>query len=318
MNGKSKLDGSIAVLIPCFNESLTIAKVVRDFHEQLPEAVIYVFDNNSTDDSKPIAEKAGAVVIREKRQGKGFVVAAMLRKVKADYYIMVDADDTYPAEYSRALLGPLYEDEADMVVGQRLSDHTPNAFRFMHLFGNKAICYLINSIFHSELEDPLSGYRSFTRKVALELPVVASGFDIETELTLQMLYRQFVIKEIEIPYRARPAASSSKLNTFKDGLRVLMKIFLILRSYKPLTFFGSLAILCEIVSFGILLYLLHVRGQQPGNIPGFMFTLSTSFSIIGIFLGSIGIILNSLNFRLLEDMSTLSKQINDLKDENLK
>lgn len=317
MNEKSKSDKSIAVLIPCFNEGPTIAKVVRDFREQLPEASIYVFDNNSSDDSYALAEKAGAIVIREKRQGKGFVVAAMLRKVKADYYIMVDGDDTYPAEYCQSLLEPLYEDKADMVVGQRLSDYTHNAFRFMHLFGNKAICYLINSIFHSGLKDPLSGYRSFTRNVALELPVVASGFDIETELTLQMLYRQFVIKEIEIPYRARPAESNSKLNTFKDGLRVLMKIFLILRSYKPLTFFGSLAIISEIISFTILIYLLRAHGQEPGNMPIFMFTISASMFIIGIFLGSIGIILNSLNFRLLEDMSTLSKQINDLKDEDL-
>ena len=306
-----KSAGNIAVLIPCYNEQTTIQKVIRDFRAALPEAAIYVFDNNSTDDSRALAQAAGAIVIREKRQGKGFVVAAMLRKVKADYYVMVDADDTYPAEYSRALLQPLFDEQADMVVGQRLSDHEEHAFRFLHLFGNKAICSLINSIFHSDLRDPLSGYRAFTREVALQLPVVASGFDVETELTLQMLYRQFVIREVSVPYRARPTDSPSKLSTFKDGFRVLMKIFLILRSYKPLTFFGGLGIICEIVAFAIILFLLPLRPEQTNDVPILLFTLSSSLFMIGILLAVMGVFLNSLNFRLLEDMSTITKQIND-------
>jgi glycosyltransferase involved in cell wall biosynthesis len=307
---------SIAVLIPCYNEQATIEKVVRDFRIQLPQADIYVFDNNSTDNSRALAEAAGAIVIKEKRQGKGFVVAAMLRKVRADYYIMVDADDTYPAEYCRALLQPLYDDQADMVVGQRLSEYDQHAFRFLHLFGNKAICRLINSIFHSDLQDPLSGYRAFTSEVALQLPVVASGFDVETELTLQMLYRQFVIQEISVPYRARPSESPSKLNTFKDGFRVLMKIFLILRSYKPLTFFGTSGIICEITAFIIVLFLLPVRQAQTGNAPVLLFTLSSSLFMIGILLAAMGVFLNSLNFRLLEDTSVLSKQIQNNKFVN--
>jgi glycosyltransferase involved in cell wall biosynthesis len=303
---------SVAVLIPCFNEAGTIEKVVRDFTRELPLAAIYVFDNNSTDGSGALAKKAGAIVIREKKQGKGFVVAAMLSKVKADYYLMVDADDTYPAEYCHALLQPLYEENADMVVGQRLSDYEKHAFRFLHVIGNKTICWLINLIFHSNLKDPLSGYRAFTRGVALQLPVVASGFDVETELTLQMLYRQFVIKEITIPYRARAKESLSKLSTFRDGLRVLVKIFLILSSYKPLTFFGGLAIICEIVTSWMVFFILPAQ-QKAGNAPVFLAMISSSLFTIGIFLGAIGLIINSLNFRLLEDMNSLSKQIRDVK-----
>jgi glycosyltransferase involved in cell wall biosynthesis len=310
MNKKQK---TIAILIPCFNESQTITKVVLDFHVQFPNALIFVFDNNSTDGSGVLAKKAGAVVIKEKRQGKGFVVASMLQKIQADYYIMVDADDTYPAEFGHALLKPLIDEEADMVVGQRLSQYDKKAFRSFHFFGNKVICGLINSIFHSNLKDPLSGYRAFTRDVALELPVVASGFDIETELTLQMLYRHLIIEEVPIPYRARPSGSSSKLNTFKDGVRVLLKIFLILRSYKPLTFFGSLAIVSEVIALGAGMLILLNYLYSGGGVNIALAIGCSSFFIIGIFFASIGIIINSLNFRLLENMSVLEKQIHWIK-----
>jgi glycosyltransferase involved in cell wall biosynthesis len=311
MNRKQK---SIAVLIPCYNESQTISKVVHDFHEQFPHALIFVFDNNSTDGSGTLAKKAGAVVIKEKRQGKGFVVASMLQKIQADYYIMVDADDTYPAESGRVLLKPLIEDKADMVVGERLSQYEKNAFRSFHVIGNKVICGLLNSIFHSKLKDPLSGYRAFTREVALQLPVVASSFDIETELTLQMLYRHLIIEEITIPYRERPSGSSSKLNTFKDGLRVLLKIFSILRSYKPLTFFGSIAIISEVIALGAGMSILINYLENGGGINIVLAIICSSFFIIGIFFASIGIILNSLNFRLLENMSVLEKQIHWIKN----
>ena len=303
---------NIAVLIPCYNEQKTIVKVIRDFRKELPDAIIYVFDNNSTDGSYELAVNSGAVVIKEKKQGKGFVVAAMLQKVQADYYIMVDGDDTYQAEYARALLEPLMNESADMVVGQRLSQYDENAFRPLHVFGNKVICKLLNLIFKSNLSDPLSGYRAFTEEVALRLPVVASGFDVETELTLQMLYRHLIIKEIPIPYRARPSGSFSKLSTLKDGFRILLKIFSILRSYKPMTFFGSLAILSIFIAIGIGGFLIF--GESNGVNVALLIVCSSLF-IIGIFFASIGIILNSLNFRLLEDMSTLEKQIHWLKDE---
>jgi len=304
---------NIAVLIPCYNEQKSIVKVIKDFRKELPNASIYVFDNNSTDGSYELAVNAGAIVIKEKKQGKGFVVAAMLQKVQADYYIMVDGDDTYLAEYAHALLEPLIDESADMVVGQRFSQYDKDAFRPLHVFGNKVICKLLNLIFKSNLTDPLSGYRVFTREVALRLPVVASGFDIETELTLQMLYRHLIIKEIPIPYRARPSGSFSKLSTFKDGLRILFKIFSILRSYKPMTFFGSLGILSVLIALGIGGFLIFGESNEV-NIA--LSIVCSSLFIIGIFFASIGIILNSLNFRLLEDMSTLEKQIHWLKDEN--
>lgn len=205
-----------------------------------------------------------------------------------------------------------------MVVGQRLSEYEPHAFRSLHVFGNKIICRLINSIFHSSLEDPLSGYRAFTKEVALELPVVASGFDIETELTLQMLYRHFIIKEISIPYRARPSGSTSKLSIIKDGLRVFLKIFSILRSYKPLTFFGSLAIISEFLAtaIGATILIQYIHGVN--NINTVYAIIASSLFLIGIFFASIGIILNSLNFRLLENMSALSKQIHWARNKNKK
>jgi glycosyltransferase involved in cell wall biosynthesis len=313
-NKKMKSQNIIAIVIPCYNESQTITKVVHDFHAQLPNALIFVFDNNSTDGSKDLAKKAGDLVKTQTRQGKGFVVASMLQKIQADYYIMVDADDTYPAEYSGALLDPLIEEKADMVVGQRLSEFDKNAFRSFHIFGNKVICGLLNSIFHSKLKDPLSGYRAFTREVALQLPVVASGFDIETELTLQMLYRHLIIEEISIPYRARPSGSISKLSTIKDGLRVLLKIFSILRSYKPLTFFGSLAIVSEVIAIGsgMLILINYLNSGEGINIA--LAIICSSFFIIGIYFASIGIIINSLNFRLLENMSVLEKQIHWIKN----
>ncbi len=298
----------IAVLLPCFNEAKTITKVITDFRNQIPDASIYVFDNNSDDGSEVLAKKAKAIVIKEKKQGKGFVVASMLRKINADYYILVDSDDTYPAEYCYDLLKPLFEESADMVVGQRLSQYEEKAFPSLHIVGNKIICQLINLVFHSDLKDPLSGYRAFNKEVAIQLPVVASGFDIETELTLQMLYKHFIIKEITIPYRARSQESYSKLNTFKDGWKIFLKILEILRSYKPLTFFGTIAIICEIIAlrYGIPPLTQLNQGQEISFIP--IITCSSLF-IIGIFFALIGIILNSLNFRLMEIMSALEKQI---------
>jgi glycosyltransferase involved in cell wall biosynthesis len=300
---------SIAVLIPCYNEAIAINKVIRDFKAALPEAKIYVFDNNSSDNTGEIAHQEGAIVIKEKRQGKGFVLAAMLKKVDADYYILVDGDDTYPAEYSQKLLEPLFNEEADMMVGSRLSVFEDNAFRPLHIFGNKLVCRLINSIFHSELKDPMSGMRSFTRELAEELPVVAKGFDVETEMTLQLLYRRFVIKEITVPYRARPKGSSSKLRTFSDGTRVLMKVLAILMAYKPLTFFGALAIIATLIGLFIGSFVIfeYIEFRYIYSVPKAI--LAASLIILATILTSIGIIINTLNFRLLEMQSALSKQI---------
>ncbi len=300
---------SLAILIPCYNEEKTIAKVVRDFRSSFPQASIFVFDNNSTDSSTVLAMEAGATVIKEKRQGKGFVVGSMLQMVEADYYIMVDGDDTYPVEYADALLQPLLNQEADMVVGHRLSDYTDNAFRPLHVWGNKLVCNLINLIFSSHLSDPMSGYRAFTREVALHLPIVASGFDVETEMTLQLLYRHFVIKEIQIPYRSRPEGSFSKLRTFRDGGRVVWKILNIFSAYKPLTFFGGISLVFLFISllsgsFVIREYILY---RYIYSVPKTI--LAGSCFTIFMLLISIGLILHTLNFRLLEITSALSKQI---------
>ena len=302
-----KLD--IAVVIPCFNEELTIEKVISDFRQQLPSAKIFVFDNNSTDNSYQLAIQAGVEVIKEKRQGKGYVVAALLAKVDADFYVMVDGDDTYPAEEVHKLLEPLVLEQADMVVGQRLSNYSEAAFRSLHRTGNRVICRLINSVFSTRLTDPMSGYRAFTREVADNLPIVASGFDVETEMTLQLLYRNYIIKEVVIPYRARPAGSVSKLRTFRDGFVVVTKIINIFKAYKPLTFFGSLASIFAL--FGIFLgyfvvseYILY---QYVYSVPKAI--LATGCMLIAMNLISVGLILNTLKFRLLEVDNVLTKQI---------
>lgn len=308
---------NIAVLVPCYDEHKTIVKVIQDFRKELPDANIYVFDNNSTDGSYELAVNSGAIVIKEKKQGKGFVVAAMLQKVQADYYIMVDGDDTYLAENAHALLEPLMDESADMVVGQRLSQYGENAFRPLHVFGNKIICKLLNLIFKSNLSDPLSGYRAFTKEVALRLPVVASGFDVETELTLQMLYRHLIIKEIPIPYRARPSGSFSKLSTLKDGFRILLKIFSILRSYKPMTFFGGVGLVLAICGVIVGLFLIRKYILYEGfiNIPQAIF--ATALVLFGIISTTIGIILHTMNFRLLELSSNTTKMFHYI-DHSLK
>jgi len=298
---------NIAVLIPCYNESKTIVKVIHDFKKELPGAQIFVFDNNSDDGSFQLAKNSGATVIREKRQGKGFVVSSMLKTIVAEIYVLVDADDTYPAERVQDLISPVITEEADMVVGMRLSEYSDKAFRSFHVLGNKLVCGLINIIFSSKLQDPMSGYRVFTKEVALEIPVVAFGFDVETEMTIQMLYRKFIIKELPIPYRDRPFGSKSKLNTFKDGFLVLRKIFSIARAYKPLTFFGGAGILFVILSVIVgSLAISQYYIIQYNYILALIFISIFSF-FTGIIFGAVGIIIHTLNFRLLELSNTVIK-----------
>ena len=299
----------VAVLIPCYNEGATIGKVVRDFKCSVPQAEVYVFDNCSTDNTVAEARGAGARVVKEKRRGKGFVIAAMLNKVQADYYIMVDGDDTYPAERAMALLAPVISGDADMVVGQRLEQYDEGAFRPLHVIGNRLICSLINSVFSTHLVDPMSGYRAFTREVAESLPVIAWGFDVETEMTLQLLYRRFLIREEAIHYRLRPRGSVSKLRTFRDGARVLAKILNIFKAYKPLTFFGGLALLLCIVGaiVGFFPVYEYIEYQYAYSVPKAV--LAASCFILATVLGAAGIIISTLNYRILEMTNALSKQI---------
>lgn len=238
-----------AVLIPCFNESITIEKVIRDYKAALPEADIYVYDNNSTDDTAAIAERAGAIVRHERRQGKGNVIRSMFREIDADCYLMIDGDDTYPAENARQMVSLVLDQGIDMVIGDRLSStyFTENKRPF-HNTGNRIVRSLINRLFRSNVRDIMTGYRAFSRLFVKSFPVLSKGFEIETEMTIHALDKNFLLEEIPITYRDRPTGSVSKLNTFSDGFKVLMTIVSLFRDYKPLLFFSAVTIVLELLS----------------------------------------------------------------------
>jgi glycosyltransferase involved in cell wall biosynthesis len=306
----SEAKPSVAVVIPCYQEAVTIAKVIADFRRELPTARIYVYDNNCTDGTAEIAAKAGAFVRREKRQGKGYVVAAMFEQIQEDILVMVDGDDTYEASHVHKMLEPILRGDADMTVATRLTDHGEKSFRPLHVAGNQMVCGIINWMFKSRVSDIFSGYRAFTRESARQIPVTTKGFDVETELTLQALYRGQVIQEMPVPYRARPEGSFSKLNTFSDGFRVLLRLFLIVKSYKPLTFFGSLALV------------LFALGLAAGSLPIYDFVtdpnhfvhrvpsaiLAAALMMLSFFSLGLGLILNSINLRLLELEQLITKR----------
>ena len=234
----------IAVLIPCYNEELTIRAVVEDFKNVIPEADIYVYDNNSNDDTAKIAKEAGAIVVPEYRQGKGHVVRSMFRDIEADCYIMVDGDDTYPAKDAYNVAKLVLENKADMAIGDRLSStYFRENKRPFNNTGNKLVRTLINKIFKSEVKDIMTGCRAFNRKFVKSFPVLSNGFEIETEMSIHALDKRFLIAEIPIAYRDRPEGSESKLNTFQDGYRVLKTILKLYKDYKPLSFFGLIALL---------------------------------------------------------------------------
>jgi len=304
---ESKQFPSIAVLIPCYNEALTVAKVVAGFRAALPEATIYVYDNNSTDGTAEIARKAGAVVRRENRQGKGYVIQSMFRDIDADYYVMADGDGTYPPDQVEVVLGPIRRGDADMVVGNRLQEFTDQAFRPLHVFGNKLVVGSINLLFGAKLKDVMSGYRAFNRRFVLEIPFVSRGFEVETEMTLQALDRRLAIAEVEVPYGSRPAGSHSKLSTFRDGFRVLLKLFNILKAYRPLLFFGGLGIL--ICLLGLLIGIVPIAEYlRTGLVTRFPTAiLAASIEIVGIVVGIAGIILDSLNQHFRELASQVVK-----------
>jgi glycosyltransferase involved in cell wall biosynthesis len=299
---------TVAVAIPCYQEALTIGKVVADFRRELPAARIYVYDNNCTDGTAEIAAKAGATVIREKRQGKGWVVATMFEKIQEDILVMVDGDDTYEASHVHKLLEPVLRGDADMTVATRLTSHGEKSFRPLHVAGNQMVCGIINWMFKSRVSDIFSGYRVFTREAARQIPVTTKGFDIETELTLQALYRGQVIKEMPAPYRARPAGSFSKLNTFSDGFRVLLRLFLIVKSYKPLTFFGGVALILFVLGLlaGAMPIYEFVTEHYVHRVPSAI--LAASLVMLSFFSLGLGLILNSMNLRLLEIEQLISKR----------
>ena len=259
----------IAVLLPCYNEAQTIGKVIADFRSELPEAQIFVYDNNSCDGSDNLAAKAGAVVRRVAQQGKGHVVRRMFQEVDADVYVMVDSDDTYPADEVRKLVAPILAGEADMTIGDRLSStYMTENKRPGHNFGNLLVCGLIKRLWNYPIHDVMTGYRAFSRRFVKTCPVLSNGFEIETEMTLHALDKRLCLKEIPIQYRDRPKGSFSKLNTISDGIKVLKTIFNMFRFYRPLAFFGLIGAALAVAA--VILAAPVVYGYfQTGIVPRF-------------------------------------------------
>ncbi len=236
----------ISILIPCYNEELTIASVIQDFRNEIPDADIYVYDNNSTDHTYDVAMQNGAIVERESRQGKGNVVRSMFRNIDSDIYVLVDGDNTYPADTVHTLIQPVLSKQCDMATGERLTNGSyeeQKKRRAFHSFGNNLVTLLVNKCFGSSIHDVMTGYRVFNRRFVKNTPILCSGFELETELTLHALDKGLRIMEIPIDYRDRPEGSESKLSTFKDGYLVLKTVFRVIKDYKPLQFFASMSVL---------------------------------------------------------------------------
>ena len=292
----------IAVLIPCYNESLTIEKVVKDYQKALPEAYIFVYDNNSTDNTDEIARKAGAIVCYEYRQGKGNVIRSMFRDIEADCYLIIDGDDTYPAENARDMCDMVLSGKADMVIGDRLSStyFQENTRRF-HSFGNEIVRRSINVLWHpkKKIMDVMTGYRAFSPMFIKTFPILSSGFEIETEMTIHALDKNLLIESIPVQYRNRPKGSVSKLNTYSDGIKVLLTIFNLYRDYKPLSFFGVLALILIILSL-ILFIPVFSEYLATGLVPRIPTLIVSSIMMLAAFLSIVcGLILdtNAKNIR---------------------
>lgn len=292
------MNHKIAVLIPCYNESKTIAKVVGDFKKQLLEANIYVYDNNSTDNTADIARQAGAIVRYEQRQGKGNVVRRMLADIEADCYLLVDGDDTYPSDNAKEMCDIVLNEHYDMVIGDRLSStYFQENKRPFHDYGNRFVRYAINQIFHSDIKDIMTGYRALSRHLVMSVPLLSEGFEIETELTINVLDNQLRIKQIPIEYRDRPIGSTSKLSTFKDGIKIIGTIFRLFRDYKPLVFFSWISSFLILASLLILLPV-FIEYLQTGLVPRFPTLIVCGFIILfAILLWMCGLILQVLLIR---------------------
>ena len=270
----------IAVLVPCYNEEKTIRKVVTDWKAVLPEATVYVYDNNSTDATAQIAAEAGAVVRHEYKQGKGNVIRRMFREIDACCYIMIDGDDTYPAEFGRQMADLVLEKQVDMVVGDRLSStyFTENKRPF-HNFGNTLVRGSINRLFHSDIRDVMTGYRAFSYLFVKSFPVLSKGFEIETEMTIHAIDKNMYVENVIIDYRDRPDGSESKLNTYSDGIKVLGCIFKLFKNYKPMLFFGILAGLLAAIATGFFIPVL-VTYLRSGLVPKLPTLMVSGFSAI--------------------------------------
>jgi glycosyltransferase involved in cell wall biosynthesis len=304
------MNHKIAVLIPCYNESKTIAKVVGDFKKQLPDADIYVYDNNSTDNTANVARQAGAIVRYEHRQGKGNVVRRMLADIEADCYLLVDGDDTYPSDNAKEMCDIVLNEHYDMVIGDRLSStYFQENKRPFHDCGNRFVRYAINQIFHSDIKDIMTGYRALSRHLVMSVPLLSEGFEIETELTINVLDNQLRIKQVPVEYRDRPIGSTSKLNTFKDGIKIIATIFRLFRDYKPLVFFSWISSFLILASLLILLPV-FIEYLQTGLVPRFPTLIVCGFIILfAILLWMCGLILQVLLIRHRQLCQLLNKSI---------
>lgn len=286
----------IAILIPCYNEELTVEKVVTDFRKYSPDADIYVYDNNSKDKTYELAVKSGAIVKREFKQGKGNVVRSMFRDIDADVYVLVDGDDTYPAEEVQKLINPVMNDNADMVIGDRLSNGTyfSENKRGFHGFGNNLVKGLINKLFRSNIKDIMTGYRAYSRRFVKCMPIMSDGFQIETEMTIFSLVYGMNIKEVPITYRDRPEGSESKLNTFSDGFKVLVTLFDLFKNYRPFLFFGIISFIFGLVGLivGLPVITEFIQTAFITKIPSAV--LAASLCIISFILFLVGVILDSI------------------------
>lgn len=297
----------IAILIPCYNEEKTIKKVVGDFRKVLPEATVYVYDNNSKDQTSDIAQKSGAIVRKEFRQGKGFVVQKMFREIDADLYLLVDGDDTYPAEDAKKLVDVSIEYDVDIVVGDRLSNGTyaQENKRGFHNFGNALVKNMVNLFFKSNLKDIMSGYRVFSKKFVKNYPILVGGFQLETDMTIFALDRKFTIREVPIIYRDRPEGSVSKLNTYSDGLKVVIVIFNLFRYYRPFLYFSLFALLFAITGLviGLPVVLEYLKTSYISKVPSAI--LASGLMILGVLSLVCGLILDAIK-RLSDEVSELN------------
>ena len=293
----------IAVLIPCYNEELTIEKVIKDFRRELPDSDIYVYNNNSKDKTEEIARKNGAIVINEYKQGKGNVVRSQFRDIEADIYVMVDGDDTYPAEFVHKLIEPIRNGQADMTIGDRLSNGTyqKENKRPFHEFGNNLVKKAINILFDTDLRDIMTGYRVFNKRFVKNMPVLSPKFEIETEMSLYALDKKYIIKEIPIDYRDRPEGSSSKLNTVSDGIKVVKTIARMFKDYRPFKFFGIIAIIFFILGLlvGLPVLIEFCKTAYITKIPSAI--LATGFMSLAAISLQCAIILDTITRQHRED-----------------
>ena len=310
----------IAVLIPCYNEALTIEKVVTDWKSELPEATIYVYNNNSKDDTAAIAEKAGAVVRNEYKQGKGNVIRRMFREIDAECYVMVDGDDTYPADCAREMVDKVLNRKVDMVIGDRLSStYFSENKRPFHNLGNTVVRGSINLLFKSDIKDIMTGCRAFSYQFVKSFPVLSKGFEIETEMSIYAIDRNMFLENVVIPYRDRPEGSESKLNTYSDGIKVLLTIAKLFRVYKPLAFFGIIALILLLLATGFFIPVL-VEFIRTGLVPKFPTLIACGFvGIAAIQSFFTGMLLESIRHKNKQDFEMdlihIQNNFNRLKGE---